>query len=110
MWHSERNENCHKGWSERSVRAKVLLIVGAAVMVPAFLALFGAVTMWLWNWLMPAIFKLPEIGFWQAVGLLLLAQIFFKGGHAGRAGRARWRRAKLRERMRQDEPEAKTES
>jgi hypothetical protein len=109
MWHSERNEKWHKRWSERSVRAKVLVIVGVAVMLPAFLALFGAVTMWLWNWLMPTIFKLPEIGFWQAIGLLLLAQIFFKGGHAGRAGRTQWRRAKLRERMREAEPEAKTE-
>jgi hypothetical protein len=109
MWHSERNEKCHKRWSERSVEAKVFMIVAALVMVPAFLALFGAVTMWLWNWLMPAIFKLPEIGFWQAIGLLLLAQIFFKGGHAGRAGRAQWRRAKLRERMREDEAEAKAE-
>jgi hypothetical protein len=109
MWHSERNEKWHKRWSERSVRAKVLVIVGVAVMLPAFLALFGAVTMWLWNWLMPTIFKLPEIGFWQAIGLLLLAQIFFKGGHAGRAGRTQWRRAKLRERMREAESEAKTE-
>jgi sterol desaturase/sphingolipid hydroxylase (fatty acid hydroxylase superfamily) len=107
MWHSERSENWHKRWSERSVRAKVLVIVGVAVMVPAFLALFGAVTMWLWNWLMPTIFKLPEIGFWQAIGLLLLAHIFFKGGQARRAGKAQWRRAKLRERMREDEPEAK---
>ena len=109
MSHTEQDEKMCRRWSERSVRAKVLVITGAAVMVPAFLALFGAVTMWLWNWLMPTIFKLPEIGFWQAIGLLLLAQIFFKGGHAGRAGRARWRRAKLRERMREDEPEAKSE-
>ena len=86
MWHSERNEKWHRRWSERSPGAKVLVIAGVVVLVPAFLALFGAVTMWLWNWLMPTIFKLPEIGFWQAIGLLLLAQIFFKGGHAGRAG------------------------
>ncbi len=109
MWNSERNEKCRQPWSERPLRARVRVIVGIAVMAPAFLALFGAVTMWLWNGLMPAIFKLPEIGFWQAVGLLLLAQIFFKGGHAGRAGRAHWRKAKLRERMHEDEPEAKTE-
>jgi hypothetical protein len=108
MEHPERNERCRKRWAERPLRTKVLVIVGALVMATAFLALFGAVTMWLWNWLMPAIFKLPEIGFWQAIGLLLLAQIFFKGGHAGRAGRAQWRRAKLRERMREVEPEAKT--
>jgi len=35
-------------------------------------------TMWLWNWLMPVIFGLPEIGFWQAFGLLILSNIFFK--------------------------------
>ena len=110
MWSSERSERWPKRWSERSVRAKVLVIVGFTVMVPAFLALFGAVTMWLWNWLMPTIFKLPEIGFWQAIGLLLLAHIFFKGGQARRAGKAQWRRAKLRERMREDEPEAKNEA
>lgn len=109
MW-PERDEKWHKRWSERSVRTKVLLIVAGVVMVPAFLALFGAVTMWLWNWLMPTIFKLPEIGFWQAIGLLLLSHIFFKGGRAGRMGRAQWRRAKLRERMREDEPEAKPET
>jgi len=108
MLDSERNEKWHKKWSERSLRTRVLMIVGGAVMVPAFLALFGAVTMWLWNWLMPTIFKLPEIGFWQAIGLLLLAHIFFKGGRAGRAGRAQWRKAKLRERMREDEPGVKT--
>ena len=109
MWHSERNENWHGRWSERPLGVKVLVIAGIAVLVPAFIALFGAVTMWLWNWLMPTIFKLPEIGFWQAIGLLLLSQIFFKGGRAGRAGRAQWRRARLRDRMREDEPKAATE-
>lgn len=109
MWHSEQNEKCRRPWPERPVRARARVIVGIAVMAPAFLALFGAVTMWLWNGLMPTIFKLPEIGFWQAIGLLLLAHIFFKSGHVDRAGRAHWRKAKLRERMREDEPEAKTE-
>jgi hypothetical protein len=108
MLDPERNERWHRRWSERSVGAKVRVIVAGIVMVPAFLALFGAVTMWLWNWLMPTIFKLPEIGFWQAIGLIVLAHIFFKGGRAGRMGRSQWRRAKLRDRMREDEPEAKT--
>ena len=35
-------------------------------------------TMCLWNWFMPAIFGLIKIGFWQALGLNLLAGIFFK--------------------------------
>jgi hypothetical protein len=32
----------------------------------------------LWNWLMPTIFGLPHITFWQAVGLNLLSSILFK--------------------------------
>jgi predicted Fe-S protein YdhL (DUF1289 family) len=38
---------------------------------------FCAVVMVLWNWLMPAIFKLATIDFWQAAGLLALSRIFF---------------------------------
>ena len=52
----------------------------------------------LWNWLMPVIFGLPHIGFWQALGLLALTRILFGGlrgwpGHRGRWGnrmRERW--------------------
>ena len=40
--------------------------------------LFGFVLMVLWNWLMPAIFSLPLITFWQAWGLVVLSHIFFK--------------------------------
>ncbi len=37
----------------------------------------GLPLMWLWNWLMPIIFHLPEITFWQAVGLNLLSAMLF---------------------------------
>ena len=36
------------------------------------------VVMWLWNWLMPAIFGLTTISFWQAWGLVVLSHILFK--------------------------------
>ena len=39
--------------------------------------LLGLPLMLLWNWLMPVIFSLSEISFWQAVGLNLLASILF---------------------------------
>jgi len=39
--------------------------------------LLGLPLMLLWNWLMPVIFDLSEISFWQAVGLNLLASILF---------------------------------
>lgn len=46
---------------------------------------FGWVTMTLWNWLLPPLFNLPAIEFWQALGLLLLSKILF-GGFGGGAG------------------------
>jgi len=38
----------------------------------------GYPVMLLWNWLMPTIFNLPEVTFWQAIGLNLLSNILFK--------------------------------
>ncbi len=51
------------------------------LIVLAFVA-FGFVTMYLWNWLMPLLFHLPEITFWQTIGLLLLSRILL-GGFGG---------------------------
>jgi hypothetical protein len=110
MSHYEDGDCRRKKWSEWPRGAKIAVMAAAAVvLVPAFLTLFGAVTMWLWNWLMPGIFKLPAIGFWQAVGILILSQILFKGGHMGRAGRSRWKKARIREQMGEEGPEAKAE-
>ena len=39
--------------------------------------LLGLPLMLLWNWLMPNIFDLPTISFWQAVGMNFLASILF---------------------------------
>ena len=50
---------------------------------------FGWVTMSLWNWLVPELFHGPVIGFWQALGLLLLSKIIF--GFGGKGGGGRWR-------------------
>ena len=41
-------------------------------------ALIGSlITMWLWNWLLPALFVLPEINFWVAFGVWLFIVWFF---------------------------------
>lgn len=61
-----------------TVLLQLLLTWSAAlvvwVAVSAFLALPTAL---LWNWLMPAIFSLPEIGIVQAFGLLVLSSLLF---------------------------------
>jgi len=40
--------------------------------------LFALPTMILWNWLMPSIFGITKIGFWQAWGINFLSGILFK--------------------------------
>ena len=52
---------------------------GAVIgMVAIAVVLLGYPLMLLWNWLMPVIFGLPEITFWQAIGLNFLSTILFK--------------------------------
>lgn len=55
--------------------AKVLLAVGLIALLGILL---GLPLQLLWNWLMPAIFNLPTITFWQAMGLNIMASILFK--------------------------------
>lgn len=76
----------------------------------AFAAVFGALVMWLWNWLMPYIFGLPELTFCQAVGLLVLCKILFggiSGGHHGHPhhGCCHGSKNRLRERWESMTPE-----
>jgi len=50
------------------------LLVVILVLTLAILA-FGLPIMVLWNWLMPTIFGLPEITFWQSCGLQILLSL-----------------------------------
>ena len=59
--------------------AETLTRVLLAFSVIALLGvLLGLPLQLLWNWLMPTIFGLPTITFWQAMGLNILASILFK--------------------------------
>jgi hypothetical protein len=77
---------------------KILSIVALAATV------FGFAVMWLWNWLMPALFGLHAIGYWQALGLLVLSKILFSG-FRGRPGFPGDWRARLIRRWDQMTPE-----
>ena len=44
-----------------------------------FIAIGGEVVRQLWNWLLPPLFDLRQITFWQALGLLALCRILFGG-------------------------------
>lgn len=62
-----------------------ITIIGIAI-AGLFALGFGLLLKALWNWLMPAIFGLGTITYWQAVGLFLLAKLLFTGlhGHHGK--------------------------
>lgn len=53
-----------------------------AVITLVFITLIlGLPLMWLWNWIMPELFYLDTITFWQALGLNALATILFKSNY-----------------------------
>src|SRR4051812_1631378 len=58
---------------------KGLMILKWTVVCILFVFLFGWITMFLWNCLVPAIFHGPTITLWQSLGLLLLSKILFSG-------------------------------
>ncbi len=55
------------------------IIIFGAIAITGLAILFGYVIMWLWNWLMPEIFGLPSLTYWQAVGLFILLKVFLGG-------------------------------
>jgi hypothetical protein len=73
--------------------------------IALFIALGGYVVMYLWNWLLPALFGWRMITFWQALGVLILCRILFGGFGGHRHGRGRrmadrWRHMTPEERER----------
>jgi hypothetical protein len=56
-------------------KMKLKILHGLMFLVAA--AGFSAVTMLLWNALLPQIFGIASINFWQALGLLALSRILF---------------------------------
>ena len=53
----------------------VIILVTLVISLPVF---------FLWNWLMPDIFRLSTITFWQSIGISLLSSILFKTNDGGK--------------------------
>ena len=70
----------------RTKRVGVIVgwVILGTIAAVGFAFLFGYVIMLLWNWLMPEIFGLTEIGYWQAVGVIILAKLLFGFGSHGK--------------------------
>ena len=71
----------HKIRSQKPLVIAFWILFGI-VAITALAFLLGFVLMSLWNALMPQIFGLPEVSYWQAVGLFLLSKILL-GGFSG---------------------------
>lgn len=73
-WRNLHEASPHRG-------GKVLKIAGwtlvGITLAAAFALVFGLAVKWLWNGLIPPIFGLGTITYWQAVGILLLSKLLF---------------------------------
>jgi hypothetical protein len=85
-----------KVWAFRALRIACFVVL--AVLALSF------VVMSLWNWLMPTLFRLPAVSFWQSMGLLVLSKILL-GGFRGRPGGGMHWRRRMMERWEQMTPE-----
>lgn len=63
-----------------------LFVVGIAALGIVFFAAFGYVVMWLWNHVLAGVFDVPSVTFWQALGLFVLAKVFFGFGGGTQGG------------------------
>ncbi len=76
-----------RNWNRmpRGVRIVSMVVLGLVTAV-AFGFVFGIVVKALWNWLMPELFGLKAITYWQAFGLVILGHLLVGssgGGHSG---------------------------
>lgn len=102
----ERGKGIEGWWEDRSLAAKVFLVVGLVILGAGLLFLFGLVTMALWNRLMPEIFGLKPLSYWQAWGVLALSCIVF--GRIGGGGGSGGSDGKRKQELRGDAPEARS--
>lgn len=67
----------------KAVRIGKIFVWAVVIFFIGFGIVWG--TMYLWNLLIPDLFHGPVLNFWQTLGLLVLAKVFFgfgKGGHS----------------------------
>ncbi|MDR2057835.1 MAG: hypothetical protein LBP83_06075 [Dysgonamonadaceae bacterium] len=91
---------------KRSLHISWHLLLGLAAA-----AGFGAAVLLLWNALLPSIFGIAAIDFWQALGLLALCRILFGsfGGNRMFAGGGRFHKNPIHEKWQNMTPDERKE-
>jgi hypothetical protein len=83
IWGIEMNTNhCKKHYRPRGLRLVGWIFLGIAG-ASLFALVFAIAVKLLWNWLVPQIFGLAMIDYWQAFGLIVLARLLVGGWHHG---------------------------
>jgi hypothetical protein len=81
------------------MRRKWWVVLFAPPLIALFIFVGGEIVKLLWNWLLPPLFGLHALTFWQGLGILILARILFGGiGRHGSSDRP-FSRRRMRERM-----------
>jgi hypothetical protein len=63
-------------WIKRAIFIPIAIAAGVFI--------FGSLVMFLWNSILPVVFGISTITFWQALGILVLSKILFGGFGHGR--------------------------
>lgn len=58
---------------------EIVLMILVGLLTSVLFSFFSALIIWpLWNWLMPEIFGLCTIGYWQAFGISVLSTMLLR--------------------------------
>ena len=86
----------------KSVGEIIGMIIFGGIFITGLVILFGFVIMWLWNWLMPDIFGLTTLNYWQAIGLFILLKILVGGCGGFGSGKSSTRKSDCKSRGKGD--------
>jgi hypothetical protein len=92
MFHDEAIGSKRQKWKEMSPGQRALTVARWLAIFLAILAIETLIVMLLWNRIMSAVLGLPAFGFWESLGLLILAKVLFGSKASTFMGRMRMRR------------------
>ena len=93
---------------ERRVQKIALWTVAGLAGAIVFGLLFGLLIQFLWNATLTEMFDLPALSFWQAVGLFILAKLFFGFGAGSSGSRRRRKKPRVDQQLSEDAEDVST--
>ncbi|MBO0331095.1 hypothetical protein [[Muricauda] lutisoli] len=82
MEHKKEFEKAVEKKVENTVK-KVVKVIAMVILGLLIFLLANYLLMRLWNWLMPDLFGVGTVTYWQALGILILAKLLFGFGGGG---------------------------